>query len=90
MRKLFTIAAIAVAIVSAGGITEPALARGGPGAGIGGGPMFGSGTNAFTPPGFNSRGNRTGWNGGTVPPGWSHGTKKGWGTGTMPPGLSRH
>jgi hypothetical protein len=39
------------------------------------------------PPGFSSRGRRTGWRGASVPPGWSKGRKKGWHGANLPPGL---
>jgi hypothetical protein len=86
MRAIFYLATFALLSAS-----TAAFARG-PGGGNGFGHAMNSGMGApqwsgSYPPGFSSRGRRTGWHGSSVPPGWMKGHKRGWNGGNVPPGL---
>jgi hypothetical protein len=90
MRIVYPTALIAsVALAASIGV---AAAQGKDGKGVGGGGGFGAGGWTGTnPPGFDSGGQRKGWDAGTQPPGFAKAQEKGWPNtkqldSTVPPG----
>jgi hypothetical protein len=93
-KTAFVAAALAAGVVLSASIAE------GKGPGGGGGGAFHSVHNDAvspgmatpgvepSPPGWNSQGERQGWEGASTPPGWDNGQRKGWADDALPPGFN--